>query len=147
MEFTGPPYTGITGRQLDPAATIVNVAALDVTPPGFTTVTVDAPAEAICAAGTDAVTCVALTYVVVKDVPFHWTVEPDTKPEPFTVSVKAAPPAVAVLGLRLVIAGPALIVNVAPADVTPPLVTAMVAVPAEAIKLAGTDAVTWVPLT
>src|SRR6266550_2078122 len=40
----------------------------------------------------------ALTNVVVRDAPFHSTVAPDTKLAPSAVSVKAGPPAVAVLG-------------------------------------------------
>jgi hypothetical protein len=61
MEFTGPPYIGITGRQLDPTVVIVNVAVLDVPPPGLATVTLAVPAEANKLAGTDAVICAALT--------------------------------------------------------------------------------------
>jgi hypothetical protein len=37
--------------------------------------------------------------------PFHCTVDPVRKPEPFTVMLKADPPAVAELGERVVIAG------------------------------------------
>jgi hypothetical protein len=61
---------------------------------------------------------------------------------PFTVSVKAGPPAVAEFGFKLVIVGRELIVKVAPAEVTPDSVTVMVTVPAAAIRLAGTAAVT-----
>jgi hypothetical protein len=61
------------------------------------------PELAIRLAATVAVNCVALTYVVVRGVPFHCTIDPVTKPIPFTVRVKAGPPAVAVVGLRLVI--------------------------------------------
>jgi hypothetical protein len=57
------------------------------------------------AARIDAVTWVALTYVVVRFVPFHLTTEPEMKLVPFTVRVKAAPPAVADEGLRLVVVG------------------------------------------
>jgi hypothetical protein len=45
------------------------------------------------------------TKVVVRSDPFQRTVEPLTKLVPFTVSVNAAPPAVADAGLRLVIVG------------------------------------------
>jgi hypothetical protein len=45
-----------------------------------------------------------------------------------------------------VIDGGALIVKGAPVDVTPPLVTVIVAVPAEAIRLLVTVAVNWVTL-
>lgn len=37
--------------------------------------------------------------------PFHWTVAPETNDEPSTVRVKAAPPAVAVLGEIVLITG------------------------------------------
>jgi hypothetical protein len=40
--------------------------------------------------------------VVVRLLPFHCTTDPVVNPEPFTVSVKAAPPAVRELGLMLV---------------------------------------------
>jgi hypothetical protein len=57
------------------------------------------------AARIEAVTWVALTYVVVRFVPFHLTTEPLTKLVPFTVRVNPAPPAVADVGLRLVVVG------------------------------------------
>ncbi|MGA2723439.1 MAG: hypothetical protein ABSG79_13635 [Bryobacteraceae bacterium] len=132
----------------DPAVTVltVNTAVFEVTPPGSTTAILTVPAEAIRPASTDAVNCVALTNVVGSVVPLHCTTAPETNPLPFTVSVKAAPPAGATFGLRLVIDGGALIVKGAPVDVTPPLVTVIVAVPAEAIRLLVTVAVNWVTL-
>jgi hypothetical protein len=80
---------------------------LEVPPPGdgFTTVTLAVPAAAMSAAVIAAVTCVLLTKVVVRADPFHFTMEVLTKLLPFTVRVKAAPPAVADAGLRLVIVG------------------------------------------
>ena len=45
------------------------------------------------------------TNVVVRFVPFHLTTEPEMKLVPFTVRVKAGPPAVADEGLRLVVVG------------------------------------------
>ena len=61
---------------------------------------------------------------------------------PLTVSLKAAPPAVAELGLKLVmVGGGGMIVNVDPFEVPAVVVTVMLAVPAVAIRLAGTAAV------
>jgi hypothetical protein len=85
----------------------VNGEFPDVPPPGagFVTVTLNVPAVAICAAVTDAVSCEGLTNVVVAAVPLKFTADVETKFVPFTVSVKAAPPAVAVVGESDVIAG------------------------------------------
>ena len=66
---------------------------------------------------------------------------------PLMVSVKAALPATAVVGLRLVIVGGGgLTVNVAPAEVPLTLLTVTLAVPVVAIRLAGMAAVNWVAL-
>ncbi len=46
-----------------------------------------------------------LTKVVGRFVPFHWTVAPEAKFEPLTVSVKVELPAVADEGAKLVIVG------------------------------------------
>ncbi len=104
---------------------------------------------AINAAGTAAVNCEPLTNVVEIAVPFQSTVAFERNPVPFTVSVKAGPPAVAEVGLRLVITGAAaLIVNVVGADELPPgFVTTTLALPTAAIRLAGTEAVNCVALT
>ena len=93
----------------------VKVDAAEATLPGFTTVTVADPADAVRAAGTVAVSCVALTQVVASVVPFHWTTEPgsscwtqtqgEMKLAPFTVRVKSGPPATTDAGLRPEIAG------------------------------------------
>jgi hypothetical protein len=79
---------------------IVNDRVPDVPPPGpaFVTVTFAVPAVAISAAVIAAVSWVALTNVVVLAAPLNFTTDVDTKPVPFTVRVKAAPPAVAVVG-------------------------------------------------
>jgi hypothetical protein len=82
---------------------MVNVTAFEVVPPEFT-VTLALPAIAIRLADTEAVNRVALTKVVVSADPFQYTVAPDKKPVPFTVSVKAVPVAVAEAGLRVVMA-------------------------------------------
>ena len=69
-------------------------------------------------AGTDALTLLLLTKVVASCVPFHSTEAPDANPLPFTVSVKAGPPAVALVGEMLLILGPAVTVNVTALDVS-----------------------------
>ena len=80
-------------------ATIVNVCTFDVPPHGVTTVSDAVPAVAMRTAGTVAVSCVVETNVVANAVPFQFTVEPETKLVPFTVSVNCGPPAVAQVGL------------------------------------------------
>jgi hypothetical protein len=86
---------------------MVKVTEFEVPPPGAGLVTVTAAvlAEAMAAAGTAAVNCVALTNVVVPAVPPKLTVEPVTKFVPLIVSVNAAPPAAALLGEIVVIVG------------------------------------------
>ena len=121
-------------------ALMVKDSPAEVTPFSVT-VMVAEPAVATRLAATGAVNCVALTNVVVSAVEFHCTTAPATNPVPLTVSVKLAWPTVALLGLSEVIAGPALMVKVAPVEVTPFSVTVMVAEPAVATKLAATGAV------
>ena len=81
--------------------------------------------------------------------PPHCTTEPLTKFVPLTVRVKAEPPAVADVGLRLVSVGVGLLIvkGIAP-DVTPPgFNTVTFTVPAVAISPAIIEAVNWVELT
>src|SRR5579859_7471163 len=75
---------------------IANDTEADVPPPGagLVTITVAVPAVAISAAVMAAVNCVAFTNVVVLPTPLNFTIELGTNPVPFTVKVKAAPPAV-----------------------------------------------------
>jgi hypothetical protein len=84
-------------------------------------------------------------------VPFHLTtvsLAPGRKLVPLMVSVKAALLATVEVELRLVmVGGGGLMVNVAPAEVPLTLLTVMLAVPAVAIRLAGTAAVNFVALT
>ena len=86
-----------------------------------------------------------LTKVVVRSDPFHRTTDPETNPEPLTVSVKVAPPAVALDGESEVIDGAGLLmVKVDPLDAPPPgdgLKTITVAVPGIAMSLAVIEAV------
>ena len=84
-------------------------------------------------------------------VPFHFTVEVETKFVPFTVKVNCAPPAVAQVGLSEVIVGTGLLmVKVCAFDVPPPgagFTTVTDAVPAFATRAAVTVAVTCVEET
>ena len=81
---------------------IVNVAAPEVPPPGagLTTVTIAVPAVAMSAAVIAACKLVLETKVVVRALPFHCTVEEETKLDPVTVNVKPAPPTAAELGFK-----------------------------------------------
>ena len=92
-------------------ALIVNDRVPDVPPPGagFVTVTLAVPAVAMSAAVIAAVNCVALTNVVVLAAPLNFTTDVDTNPVPLTVRVKAAPPAVALVGDREVSVGAGLL--------------------------------------
>ena len=106
---------------------------------------------AMSAAVTAIVTCVALTNVTVLAAPLNVPVAPLTKFEPLMVSVKAAPPAVALTGANDVIVGTGLLtVKFVAVDVPPPgtgLVTVTPKVPAVAMSAAVIAAVTWVALT
>src|SRR5689334_8817670 len=128
----------------------------EVPPPGagLTTLTCVVPAAAISNALMDAWSCVPLKYVVVRLEPFQVTTEPPTNPLPFTVSVKAALPAVAEAGDSEMIdgngLGAAVMVKLALPEVPPPgagLNTVTCEVPAAAISNAPMDAWSCVPLT
>jgi len=144
-----PPAVAELGLKLvmvGAAGLMVNTFAAEV-PPLVVTVTFTVPAVAIIAAVTGAVTVVALLTVVASEVVPHFTVAPEIKFVPVTVSVNAAPPAVAELGLKLVIVGAAgLMVNTLAAEVPPLVVTVTFTVPAVAIMAAVTGAVTVVVL-
>jgi hypothetical protein len=121
----------VSGLVITGAAVIVNVCAFDVAAQ-LATVIDAVPLVAIREAGTVAVSRVEETNVVVSAVPFHFTVEPETKLVPFTVRVNCGPPALAQVGLSELIVGAALIVNVSRAVPVPlPLVAprAMLYVP------------------
>src|ERR1043166_9075869 len=136
-------------------ALTVNVDPAEVPPPGagLNTVTWAVPALAISVVEIAADTFVALTKVVVRAAPFQFTTDPFTKPLPLTDRVKAAVPAVALDGDRLLMAGTglgALTVNVDPAEVPPPgagLNTVTCAVPALVMSAAEIAADNCVPLT
>jgi hypothetical protein len=108
---------------------------------------------AISVAVIAAVTCVALTNVVVVAVPLKLTVEPETKFVPLTVSVKAAPPAVALVGESEVIVGEGkstvvwsvAVFPVVPVSPTVVTVTELVGVPAAAAATFTTKLKALVP--
>jgi hypothetical protein len=107
------------------------------------------PAAAIRLAGTEAVTCVALTYEVdsaVPLVPFQKITVPAEKPVPLTVKVNAGPPPVTVEGFTELTEG---ITGSWEAgfDVVPATVTVMDTGPDTTYRFAGTLAVTCVELT
>lgn len=120
----------------------------DAPPPGagLLTMTGGVPALAMSAAVTAIVTCDALTKVTVLAAPLNVPVAPLTKFEPLMVSVKAAPPAVALAGANDVIVGTGLLtVKFVAVDVPPPgagLVTVTPKVPAVVISAAVIAAVT-----
>src|SRR5580704_12575151 len=96
------------------------------------------PAKAMSPELIVAVTFVALTKVVVSAIPLKFTTEVETKPVPFTVSVKPNPPADALPGDSDVIVGTGLLtVRVVAVEVPPPgvgLATVTLGVPAVAIS-------------
>lgn len=96
------------------ALVIVKFWAFDVPPPGagLVTVTAAVPVEVMAVAGIAAVSCVALTNVVVRDVPPKVTAEAAVKFVPLIVSVKAAPPAMALFGEIVLIVGARLLLTV-----------------------------------
>jgi hypothetical protein len=131
----------------------VNEELADVPPPGagFVTVTPSVPAVAISGAVIEAVTCVASTNVVVLGVPLKFTTEPETKPVPFTVSVKAEAPAIALVGESEVIAGAGLLTpNDELVEVPPPgagLVTVIGKLPTAEMSASVIAAVNCAALT
>jgi hypothetical protein len=134
---------------------IVNVLAADVPPPGVgvNTVTDVVPAVAISAAVIWAVSCVWLTNVVGRLLPFQRTTDVMAKLLPVAVSVNATPPAVVLVGLIELSVGAgfvAVMLNVFAADVPPPGVgvnTVTEALPVAAMSLARIWAWSLVLLT
>jgi hypothetical protein len=74
--------------------------------PGVDTVMLARPEALISDAITASVNWVELTNVVVLDVPFHNTVEPEVNPLPFTVKTIPVDPATITAGVRLLRIGP-----------------------------------------
>lgn len=112
------------------------------------TVTAAVPTMAIRLVGTVAVSFAELTVVAANCVAPKFTVEVEVKFAPLTVSVKAAPPAKALAGLRLVIVGASgLTAKLTAGDVPLTLRTVKLPVPTLAIRLAGIATVNCVGLT
>lgn len=118
-------------------------------PPIVLTVMLDVPTPASRLAGTTAASCVELMYIVVSAFPFHMAAEATVKFDPLMVSVKAAPPATAMDGLRLSRAGGGGRRSVKSKAEEFPLrsLMEMLAVLTLALKAAGTTAVSCVSLT
>src|SRR5439155_15522678 len=98
------PATALVGEielSVGAGLLIVNVEAPEIPPPGvgLKTVTAAVPVAAMSLASTWAWSWVLLTKVVVRLVPFQRTTEVMAKFVPVAVSVKAAPPAAALVGL------------------------------------------------
>jgi hypothetical protein len=125
-----------------------NAGPLAVPPPGVGFVTVignDPAAVLMSLAKIAAVSCVAFTNVVVRAVPLKFTTDEARKPVPFTVSVSAPEPIIALVGEIVVTVGAGLFtLNVTEFDVPPPgvgLVTVTGGVPVLAISVARMEAV------
>jgi hypothetical protein len=98
---------------------MVNGAGADV-PAVVVTVMLAVPEFTIKLAGTAAVSCVGLTYVVPREAVPHMEVAAEVKAVPLMVSINPAPPAVTEAGVRLVIVGSAgLMAMTAEADQPP----------------------------
>ena len=123
------------------ALTMGTDTAFDVMPEA-TTLTEAVPALAIILAGTVAFNCVVPTKLVVSVDLFQCTAALFEKPLPITLMVAAAVCTGTLAGFTALMEGPALMVNAEPAEVIPPEATVMEAEPVEAIRLAGTAAVT-----
>ena len=110
-----PPAVALLGEsvlRVGAALLMLKVRAAEMPPPGagVTTVTWAVPAVAISAAEMAAVSWVVLTKVVVRVVPFQLITEAVTKLLPVTVKVNPAPPAVALVGERVLSTGTGLFV-------------------------------------
>jgi hypothetical protein len=118
-----------------------NVIAFDVPPHGLTTVIEKVPAVAMRVADTVAVSSVEETKFVGSAAPLQFTIEVESKFVPLTVNVNCISPAEAQVGLRELMAGTALIVNVTAPDVPPHPPTVIEAVPGVTIRSVVTMAV------
>ena len=149
----GPPWSALLGESVESTGTglrevMAKGKALEVYPAappgaGLNTVTCAVPAAARSLAGTLAVSCVVLTNVVVRLLPFQSTVEADTKPLPVTVRVKAGPPCEALPGAsdESTGTGPELAAVTVTAGLVPVLPAASVAFTVSVCVPLGTSAV------
>ena len=96
---------GLSPEIAGAGALIVNGTLFEAPPSGVITETLTVPAAATKFAATAAVRLVEFTTVVGSAKPSHLTAVPGTKFDPYSVRVKAVPPAVAEDGLRIETAG------------------------------------------
>src|SRR2546425_1184541 len=131
----------------------VKAAGVDVPPPGegLKTVRLTEPPVSRSVAGMLALSWVALTRAVVRELPFQRTTELATKLEPVTVSVNAAPPTAALVGESERRAGTGLVTLKLSAPERPPpgagLKTVTSVVPGNAMSAAEIVAVSRESLT
>ena len=138
--------TGVMLVSAGGAGLMVRVTAFDCGPPEPPIVTCAVPGCAIRLAGTDTVSCVALTKVVGRGILF--TKANATNPFSLTVSVKSGPPTVTLEGEMLVITGAGATVKNSGLDgALPGFVTVTDSPPTCRIRFAGTAAVSCVLLT
>jgi len=130
------PAVTVVGRMLAAAGPVPTVKGegVELAPPGFCTVTLIAPAVAKSVAGTVAMSCDALTKVVVSAVVPHITVAPVMKFWPPTLSESVEAPTVAELGDRARMVGPPMVKATA-FEVPPAVTTVTLTVPAVARRL------------
>src|SRR5262249_28588171 len=100
------PLAGAVSVTVGATESTVRTCAFDVAPDcGLTTVIRKVPSRARSAPGTVARSWLLLTKLVARGAPFHCTTERRTKSLPLTVSVRAGPPPLTAVGLKLLIAG------------------------------------------
>jgi len=140
----GPPTFAVDGERLvivGVGGRTTKVRALDTIPPAEAMI--DAfPGNESRLAGICALSCVELPKVVASAIPFQDSVVPLVNPVPFAISVKPAPPVVALFGDRLVSVMLCVILTGSVGGVIwPGALTPTCATPAVAISPPGTCAV------
>jgi hypothetical protein len=104
------------------------------------------PGVASKEAGTSAVNCWPVTYVVASVAPFHCTTEAGRKPQPLTDRLKAPLPAIAENGFSQLSIGWEVSVNVSALEVPDGSETVMLSVPGVVVRGAGTVPTTFAKL-